>query len=84
MDNIRPKHYKLEIKGDTLEVRDIMKSISTDEYRAFCKMNAIKYLLRADKKNGIEDYKKCKFYIDEIISEEKMENEKERDNTRNR
>ena len=35
---------------------------------AFCTGNAIKYLYRWKKKNGIEDLKKAKWYIDKIIS----------------
>ena len=35
---------------------------------SFSTGNAIKYLYRWKKKNGIEDLKKAKYYIDKIIS----------------
>ena len=50
-----PKHYQLSIN---LEVLDIIKIIMTDghlnAYQGFVIGNVIKYLFRADKKNGLE------------------------------
>lgn len=73
-DNIRPSHYKINVAGQDIEVLDIMKGMSEDEYRAFCKMNTLKYVMRADKKNGLEDYKKAKFYIEEVIKIDTLSN----------
>lgn len=36
----------------------------------FCEANAIKYLCRWRSKNGVEDLKKCKEYIDILIKNE--------------
>lgn len=35
--------------------------------KAVCTANAIKYLWRWDRKNGIEDLNKAKWYIDRLI-----------------
>lgn len=69
-DNINPEHYK---KGK-LEVIDIMTDqLSKEEFKGFCKGLIIKYLCRADHKNGLEDYKKAQWYLNKLI--EVMENE---------
>lgn len=65
MSNVEhPKHYQLSID---LEVLDIIKIIMTDghlnAYQGFIIGNVIKYLFRADKKNGLEDYKKALYYL---------------------
>ena len=67
-DNVNsPKHYKLE--GLDVEVIDVIKATVKD-FNSFCHGNIIKYVLRADKKNGIEDFKKAKKYIEMMIGEE--------------
>ena len=58
-----PDHYKL--KGLDVEVRDVIKSVlGTVGFLGFYKGNIIKYILRANKKNGLEDYKKARQYLD--------------------
>ena len=70
INNIKPNHYKLNIKGVDLEVKDIMKEVMGKEwYKGFLYGNAIKYILRAYKKNGIEDMKKAKLYLQWLIEE---------------
>ena len=67
-DNVNsPKHYKLE--GLDVEAIDIIKATVKD-FNSFCHGNIIKYALRANKKNGIEDLKKAKKYIEMLIEEE--------------
>ena len=67
-DNINsPNHYKLD--GLDVEVIDVIKATVKD-FNSFCHGNIIKYVLRADKKNGIEDFKKAKKYIEMMIGEE--------------
>ena len=67
VDNVNsPNHYKLE--GLEIESIDIIKArLGKDGFKAFCVGNALKYLIRAEKKNGIEDYKKARKYLDWII-----------------
>lgn len=68
-DNIKsPKHYKLE--GLNVESIEVIKSVLGQEgFKAFCKGNTMKYLIRAEKKNGLEDYKKAKTYLDWFLKE---------------
>lgn len=63
-----PKHYKLE--GLNVESIEVIKSVLGQEgFKAFCKGNTMKYLIRAEKKNGLEDYKKAKTYLDWYLRE---------------
>ena len=63
-DNINPAHYR----HGSMEVIDIMiDQLSADEFKGFCKGLIIKYLLRADFKNGMEDYKKAQWYMNKMI-----------------
>lgn len=57
-----PKHYN-EYKIQPIEF--IMANNIP-----FCEANAIKYLLRWRTKNGLEDLKKAKQYIDFLINEQ--------------
>lgn len=67
-DNVNsPKHYKLE--GLDVEAIDIIKATVKD-FNSFCHGNIIKYALRANKKNGVEDFKKAKKYIEMMIGDE--------------
>lgn len=66
-DNVNsPSHYQGKIECiDCIEsATDGLKGIE-----AFCTGNAIKYLYRWKKKNGIEDLKKAKWYIDKLLNE---------------
>lgn len=65
-DNVNsPSHYQGKV-----ECIDCIESATAglNGIEAFCTGNAIKYLYRWKKKNGIEDLKKAKWYIDKIIS----------------
>lgn len=60
-DNVKkPKHYT----SGGLEVITILKKkMSSEEFKGFLKGNVLKYVLRADKKNGLEDYEKAEQYL---------------------
>lgn len=63
-----PDHYKLS--GLDVEVKDVIKSVlGTVGFLGFYKGNIIKYILRANKKNGLEDLKKARQYLDWLIEE---------------
>ena len=65
-DNVNsPQHYQGKV-----ECIDCIESATAglNGIEAFCTGNAIKYLYRWKKKNGITDLKKVKWYIDKIIS----------------
>lgn len=58
-----PSHYRLEgLKG--IESIDIIQAVLGEEgFKKFCRGNALKYLIRADRKNGLEDLKKAAVYL---------------------
>lgn len=65
---VKPNHYKLNVKGIDCEVRDVMQAVMTEEeYDGFLYGNILKYILRAKRKNGKEDLKKAKQYIEWLI-----------------
>nr|DAS60135.1 MAG TPA: nucelotide kinase [Caudoviricetes sp.] len=59
-------HYKLG--GLDVEVIDVIKATVKD-FNSLCHGNIIKYMLRSNKKNGIEDFKKARKYIDMMVRE---------------
>lgn len=73
MSNVdHPNHYQSE---SGLEVIDVIKAFTSElsGEEAFCIGNAIKYVCRYSKKNGVEDLEKAKWYIDRAISVRKTE-----------
>jgi hypothetical protein len=59
-DNVNhPKHYNSHPSG--------VEAIMIAEHMTFNVGNAIKYLWRADHKNGLEDLKKARWYVDREI-----------------
>lgn len=61
-----PSHYELEGLG--VEVIDVIRSVLGEiSFCSYCKGNIIKYILRADKKNGLEDYRKARVYLNWLI-----------------
>lgn len=66
-----PEHYQLM---NNVEVIDIIKSVlGPDGYISYCYGNIIKYVLRANKKNGIEDLKKARVYLNWLIEQKEKE-----------
>jgi len=59
MDKINPKHYTSHPSG--------IECIQITEHMGFVLGNVIKYVWRADMKNGIEDLKKARWYLDREI-----------------
>ena len=75
-DNVNhPNHYQ---SNTGIEVIDVIKSFTSElsGEEAFCIGNAIKYVCRYSKKNGVEDLEKAKWYIDRAISVRKTELQK--------
>lgn len=60
-----PSHYCV----GGIECIDVIKATSQgmDGIEAFCHGNAMKYLFRWKQKNGLEDLKKARWYIDKLI-----------------
>lgn len=64
-DNVNhPQHYNT----GKYECIDVMQEIYGDEaVKAFCKLNAFKYVYRMDRKNGMEDAHKAMWYLGKYI-----------------
>lgn len=62
----QPNHYMIGNTG--LECKDFISAwVGKGNYGVFCFCNIMKYLVRAEKKNKLEDYKKALKYLDMII-----------------
>ena len=69
VDNINsPSHYK--IPGCDFESIDIIRARLGIGTPFFLEGNVIKYLIRAEKKNGKEDYEKARKYLNWLIEEQ--------------
>ena len=64
-DNVNhPRHYE----SGNFECIDVMEETQgTEAVLDFCICNAFKYLYRHKRKNGIEDIKKARWYINKYI-----------------
>ena len=72
-DNIiRPNHYASEKGFEVFDVQEAfiheLKGMSASYW-----CNIVKYILRFQKKNGVEDLKKAKYYLEKLIEEEGKE-----------
>lgn len=67
-DNVKhPAHY--DLPGLPVESIDVVRAVLGPEgFRKFCRGNALKYLIRADKKGGAEDLQKARVYINWELS----------------
>ena len=59
-----PSHYETG-KFECIEVME--EAMGTEAVKNFCICNAFKYLYRHKNKNGLEDIKKAKWYLDRYI-----------------
>ena len=68
-DNIKhPKHYT-QGKFETIEIiESIVNSMSISPFEGYALGNVIKYISRFYHKNGLEDLKKARFYLDILIN----------------
>ena len=58
-----PSHYTT----GKYEVIDILEDkLSPEEFKGFLKGNILKYILRAEHKNGMEDYEKSLWYLNRL------------------
>ena len=64
----RPEHYRFE--GLPVESIDVIRAVLGKEgFRSFCRGSALKYLIRSDKKGGVEDLKKARVFVSWEIGE---------------
>ena len=69
-DNINsPNHY---VSDNGIEVFDVQEAFIRElkGMSASYWCNVVKYILRFQKKNGVEDLKKARYYLDKLIEEE--------------
>ena len=66
IDNVNhPSHYvgKIECIDAIEDVTSELKGL-----QAVCTANVLKYIWRWNKKNGVEDLKKARWYLDKLIN----------------
>lgn len=64
-DNVNhPSHYETG-KFECIDV--MIETQGVEAVKAFCLCNAFKYLYRHNGKNGVEDIKKARWYIDKYL-----------------
>ena len=63
-DSINPNHY---VFGGIETIEYLKAKMTPEEYRGFLKGNVLKYVSRESEKNGLEDLKKAKWYLDKLI-----------------
>lgn len=59
-----PKHYE---SGNYECINEMLKDIGKENVLGFCLGNAYKYLWRSAHKNGLEDIKKAKWYLNKYF-----------------
>ena len=65
-DAINPSHYK----GEGIECIDYIKqTMSKEAFLGYLEGNVVKYRHRYRNKNGIEDLRKARWYLDRLIEE---------------
>lgn len=73
MDNVNhPTHYT-STKIETIEI--IRDKLTAEAFEGFCIGNVLKYVTRYKLKNGLEDLKKARWYLDKIISVQEENND---------
>ena len=67
-----PAHYCT----GRFECIDVMtEALGVEAVKNFCKCNAFKYIYRSGRKNGLEDIKKARWYLDKYIELEEENHE---------
>lgn len=62
----QPAHYKV----GGIETIDFMQAkLSKQQFEGYLAGNVIKYISRYQHKNGVEDLKKARWYLDRLIEE---------------
>jgi hypothetical protein len=59
-----PSHYT---DGGIETIEAIEAQLSQEEYEGYLRGNCVKYLWRWRHKGGVEDLKKCKWYLERLI-----------------
>ena len=71
IDNVNhPSHYK---QGGIETIDYLQAKLTHEEFVGYLKGNILKYMSRANLKNGAEDYKKAQWYLNKLIEVSKSE-----------
>jgi hypothetical protein len=63
-DNVnQPSHYR---QGDVECIDAIKSALTPEEFRGYCKGNALKYIWRERYKGGGESLRKASWYLDRL------------------
>jgi hypothetical protein len=60
----KPPHYQGEVEA----IDSIKAAMSYEGFKGYCQGNALKYIIRFDRKNGVEDLRKAEWYIKKLIT----------------
>jgi len=60
-----PDHYTF---GGIETIDYLQAKLSAEEFAGFCRGNVLKYLSRSAHKNGVEDLKKARWYLNQLIA----------------
>lgn len=70
----KPKHYMFNVDGHDVQAIDLVKGLLTpEEFRGWIKGSYFTYLMRADRKNKIEDLEKARTFLNWQIQLDKGE-----------
>lgn len=70
-DNVNhPSHYT---QGGIETIDYLQAKLTKDEFIGYLKGNILKYMSRANMKNGAEDYKKAQWYVNKLTEVTKDE-----------
>ena len=65
-DPVSPNHYEIMSQVEVIDI--IEAGLTKDQFQGYCRGNIIKYQLRANKKNGIEDLRKADVYSSWLVA----------------
>ena len=63
-DSINPSHYQ---QGGIETINYIQSKMSEEGFRGYLRGNILKYISRAELKNGKEDYEKALWYLKKLL-----------------
>jgi hypothetical protein len=70
----KPSHYH-QNGIDVIKFAELQ--FPKEQLKGFFRINALKYLTRFERKNGVEDLKKCVFYLEKLLEMEGSDNGQE-------
>ncbi|MBD2861616.1 DUF3310 domain-containing protein [Paenibacillus oceani] len=59
-----PSHYT---RGGIETIEFLEAKLSDEEFAGYCRGNILKYISRAPDKNGLEDFRKARWYLNRLI-----------------